>query len=178
MENAKVIAVSFPDMGGTIATANYLNRLQGIMTSSNTDQHFQGVQIWQADGKPMSGDIGKGATHATCELATRMLDYYQNIDGSSKNSNVGDIDFDSGKHFIQLAGGTNDYSSTVAATNGLDKRKGFGGYGFGGYARKSIVKKLLSIDEQSPGALVESFPEVFQECLEFAKNLVGSVKKG
>lgn len=47
--------------------------------------------IWQTDGRPMSGDIGEGTTHLTIKYAQKLM-----------NSNL--------KGFIQLAGGTNEYT--------------------------------------------------------------------
>ncbi|TVQ05973.1 MAG: 4Fe-4S ferredoxin [Leptolyngbya sp. DLM2.Bin27] len=47
--------------------------------------------IWQTDGRPMSGDLGKGTTHATIRLAQKILD--AGLPGH-----------------VQAAGGTNGYT--------------------------------------------------------------------
>ena len=60
-------------------------------------QLYQGIQpldlplIWQTDGRPMSGDIGKGTTHATIRFAQKVL----------RSGPPG---------FVQLAGGTNAHT--------------------------------------------------------------------
>jgi Fe-S-cluster-containing hydrogenase component 2 len=53
---AKVLSISFPSMGDD--TIPYLELLQSIITKSKSWDAFKGVQIWQTDGRPMSGDIG------------------------------------------------------------------------------------------------------------------------
>ena len=136
LTQAKVLAVSFPDMGNN--TIPYLETLQHIMVSHPAWNKFQGVQIWQADGRPMSGDIGKGTAHKSSNLATYVLSELQMkktmsatssaVDRGSASPSFGDdggdgivlpntqsqshglIDPASHKHFVQLAGGTNNYS--------------------------------------------------------------------
>ena len=171
LKNCKVIAISFPDMNEQ--TSLYLNKLQSIMTTSKYWNQFQGVQIWQADGRPMSGDIGKGTTHATCNLALSILNTYEK--NSITNSN--NINFNSKKHYIQLAGGANSYSADLSMQLGLMNRNGFGGYGFGGYARKYLSTYLQQIEEQEAGAKIENYPETLEICLNFANELVNSVRK-
>lgn len=163
---AKVIAVSFPDMGNN--TLEYINSLQNIMTSCEEYRDYKGIHIWQADGRPMSGDIGRGTTHATCSLALSLL--------SRASESSGYINFMSKRHFVQLAGGANDYSSTLSSELELSSMEGFGGYGFGGFARKHIFKYLTNLEADSPGALIEDFEEVLSPCLEFAQHVVNSVK--
>ena len=135
LTQSKVLAVSFPDMGNN--TIPYLETLQHIMVSHPAWNKFQGVQIWQADGRPMSGDIGKGTAHKSSNLATYVLSELQmkktmsastSADDSGGGGGDGDcgdggdgimlpnphshglIDTSSYKHFVQLAGGTNNYS--------------------------------------------------------------------
>ena len=127
LTRAKVLAVSFPDMGNN--TIPYLESLQSIMVSHPAWIKFQGVQIWQADGRPMSGDIGKGTAHKSSNLATFVLSELQvkktmNAATEGGDSSVGTvllpngksnhlIEITSRKHFVQLAGGTNNYSGWV-----------------------------------------------------------------
>lgn len=115
----------------------------------------------------MSGDIGKGTVHASTTLASKL------IKSSSKSVNLR-----TNKQFIQLAGGTNDYSVEVVKREGLMGATGFGGYAFGGYARKLISTYLNELDNRIPGALVENHPEILEKCNKFASNLVNIVKNG
>jgi hypothetical protein len=115
----------------------------------------------------MSGDIGKGTVHASTALASKL------IKSSSESVNLRN-----NKQFLQLAGGTNDYSVEVVKREGLMGAAGFGGYAFGGYARKVVSTYLNELDSKIPGALVENYPETLKKCNEFASNLVNIVKTG
>lgn len=194
LTKAKVLSVSFPNMGNS--TIPYLNALQSIISSRESWNHFEGVQIWQSDGRPMSGDIGKGTALKSSNLASYVLDELEStaavrrlVDGSEATvmadkehlrdvrNGVDYIDLFSGGHFVQLAGGTNDYSAEKALEEGLIGATGFGGFAFGGYARRSIGEILQDLEQSHPGSNVEDHPEVLQTCLDFAKRLVNSVKK-
>jgi Fe-S-cluster-containing hydrogenase component 2 len=70
--------------------------------------------IWQADGRPMSGDIGAGTTHATLKLAKKLID--MKLPGK-----------------IQLAGGTNQHTIPSLAS-----KFDIGGVAYGSYARTLI----------------------------------------
>lgn len=171
INHAKVIAVSLPNM--QTETIPYMSRLKEIMQSERDIWlQYSGVNIWQLDGRPMSGDIGKGATYPTCEFAKSFLEDIQQDSLLSINY----LDFTSEKHFIQLAGGTNDYSSTLAKNLRLDQMKGFGGYGFGGFARKQISILLQDLENLHHSAKIEDFPDEFNKCLIIAKQLVETVK--
>ena len=56
--------------------------------------------MWQTDGRPMSGDIGKGTTHAAIRLAQKVL--ASDVSG-----------------YVQLAGGTNQYTALKLKALGL-----------------------------------------------------------
>lgn len=165
LTNSKVLAVSFPDMDDN--TLPYLEKLQRIITSHESYNKFNGVQIWQTDGRPMSGDIGKGTVHASTTLASKLI---------KANSNL--INLHTHKQFLQLAGGTNDYSIEIVKREGLAGATGFGGYAFGGYARKVISSHLNELDCRFPGASIEDHPEILEKCFQFASNLVNIVKNG
>ena len=84
--------------------------------------------IWQTDGRSMSGDIGKGTTHAAISFADKVLQ--ANLPG-----------------YIQLAGGTNDH--TVEKLKQLQmlhqsnqKAKSVSGVAYGSYAR-AILSPVL-----------------------------------
>jgi hypothetical protein len=62
--------------------------------------------------------------------------------------------------FIQLAGGTNEHSAAFAAEASLTARPGFGGFAFGGYARK-MPSGLLRALEESEVLLCEFLSVIF-----------------
>jgi len=90
--------------------------------------------IWQTDGRSMSGDIGKGTTHAAISFAKKVLE--AQLPG-----------------YVQLAGGTNDY--TVSRLKQAKMLGRFGrqdcdrlpklvsGLAYGSYAR-SILSPTIS----------------------------------
>lgn len=170
MEKAQVLAVSFPDMGHD--TVPYLEKLQHILCSHPSWSSFKdrGVQIWQTDGRPMSGDIGKGTAHAAVGFGSRMLTELSCERGENE------IDLHQSRHFVQLAGGTNDYSVELARAQGTVERIGFGGFAFGGYARRDIGDVLRQLEDVRPGTHIEDHQTEFRWCLEFARSLVSKVK--
>lgn len=176
-----IIAVSFPDMGGSQTTMEFLGTLQHTMASHTSYTKFaeSGVHIWQTDGRPMSGDIGKGTVHASIALARSIL--AQSLGPSASiTSTDRRIHFDqtTNRHFVQLAGGTNLYSAFAVSQDPLLSRRpiGFGGYAFGGYARKSILHRFEQSDALINGGFIEDQPELLKETLQFAETLVQSVK--
>ncbi len=89
----KLIAVSCPDGEGIV---EYLRSLYEIMAP------LPCPLIWQTDGRPMSGDIGDGTTHAAIKLGQTVL--AAQLPG-----------------YVQLAGGTNGYTVTKLRELGLLK---------------------------------------------------------
>ncbi len=78
----QAVAISCPDGDGL---SDYLWALH------DTIAPLPCALIWQMDGRPMSGDIGAGTTHATIKLAQKVLAL--RLPG-----------------YLQLAGGTNHYT--------------------------------------------------------------------
>ena len=78
----KLLAISCTDGQNVV---NYLRSLYELISP------LPCPLIWQTDGRSMSGDIGKGTTHATISFAHKVLQ--ADLPG-----------------YIQLAGGTNDYT--------------------------------------------------------------------
>lgn len=181
LTNAKVLAVSFPDMGkDTIA---YLKDLQAAISNNKQWSEFRGIQIWQTDGRPMSGDIGKGTVHASAELASQILNHpcvlstgQEGCEEIRGGDEMNGLDFRSGRHFVQLAGGTNNYSGQTAREQGISSLTGFGGFAFGGYARKKLNILLGELERQEPGACIENKEVLWNECLDFAEDLIQTVK--
>jgi hypothetical protein len=79
--------------------------------------------VWQADGRPMSGDIGAGTTQATVRFAEKIL--AQGPPG-----------------FVQLAGGTNQATWPLVAKLNLPIH----GVAYGSYARKLLQPYLQNLD--------------------------------
>jgi Fe-S-cluster-containing hydrogenase component 2 len=84
LNQLKAIAISCPDGEGLI---NYLWALYDLMKPLPCEL------IWQTDGRPMSGDIGTGTTHAAIKLGQKVL--AAGLPG-----------------YVQLAGGTNNHTVT------------------------------------------------------------------
>jgi Fe-S-cluster-containing hydrogenase component 2 len=87
----KLLAISCPDAPDVI---DYLYTLHDLISP------LPCPLIWQTDGRPMSGDLGKGTTHAAIALAAKVL----------KAGLPG---------YVQLAGGTNSYTVTKLQTAGM-----------------------------------------------------------
>lgn len=110
----KLVSVSCPDDPGLVA---YLQDLYTLM------QPRPAALIWQTDGRPMSGDIGDGTTHAAIKLAQKVLS--AGLPG-----------------YVQLAGGTNGYTVEKLNTLGLLPVTGqptVAGVAYGSYARGLIL---------------------------------------
>lgn len=166
-ESARIVSVSFPDRAEL--TAYRLALLQDIMQSHTKGRRRDLVHVWQCDGRPMSGDIGNGTVHASISLAKKLL-----VENRRLLCDRG-IDFDSGRHFAQLAGGVNAHAPTVARREGLTGLVGFGGYAFGGFARKQLIqhfrdRKLLD--------LASLCRQTDDGAAQLAAAVVGSVRPG
>ena len=84
-QHLRLISTSCPDGDGLIA---YLKKIRALIAAA---QRSATNVMWQTDGRAMSGDIGKGTTHAAIRLAQKVL--ASDLDG-----------------YVQLAGGTNQYT--------------------------------------------------------------------
>ncbi len=102
--------------------------------------------IWQLDGRPMSGDLGKGATKSVICL-------WQNLREIMPPGP------------IQLAGGTN--AQTI---NDIDTRIGLAGIAFGGKARKLIQPFLIEAQNENKKLIDRS--KGWVQALKEAKALV------
>ncbi len=108
--------------------------------------------LWQTDGRPMSGDIGKGTTHAAIRYAQKVLN--AELPG-----------------YVQLAGGTNDY--TVSKLESLGLRQKIAGVAYGSYARSIIGPLLSGLETLSLG---QSPPESLWSAVNRAYHLVAEIK--
>jgi len=175
IEKAKILSVSLSDSKNSSdeELSFYLNNVERIIALHNCDG-FKGIRIWQVDGRSMTGDLGINTAHSSIKFAKKLLRYCsENYNSRTKPPNIL-----SNRHFVQVAGGTNMYSVGTAYKEGLYTYSGFGGYGFGGYARKHITAILLRLMEKSDSSsiCVEDHQLEFEQCLAFANALVSSVR--
>jgi Fe-S-cluster-containing hydrogenase component 2 len=119
----KLIAISCPDGDGMI---EYLWKLHNIIAP------LPCPLIWQTDGRPMSGDIGDGTTLAAVKLSQKVL--AAGLPG-----------------YVQLAGGTNDYTVAKLKALGLIKRSGF---------RVHRLGKVENDRSPSNSSLTTSYPSI------------------
>ncbi|QQE66292.1 hypothetical protein GFS31_29900 [Leptolyngbya sp. BL0902] len=146
----KLVSISCPDDPHLEA---YLQDLYAIMAPLDIPL------IWQTDGRPMSGDLGKGTTHATIRLAQKVL--ATNLPG-----------------YVQLAGGTNGYTASKLRELGLVRpdsstqmdysdgpttdptpaighhpQRRIAGIAYGSYARTLVMPILEKLEPTLPGLL-------------------------
>jgi Fe-S-cluster-containing hydrogenase component 2 len=180
VDRLKLIAISCPDGDGLI---DYLRTLYQIISP------LPCPLIWQTDGRPMSGDIGTGATRAAVKLGQKVL--AAQLPG-----------------YVQLAGGTNAHTVSKLRATRLMKEHGknflipdaqyIAGIAYGSYARvllSPILEQLetMQIDRalaipvaiaspaasaQIPGIThLEAFPELLWEAVSLAHSLVSQLKE-
>ncbi|CAL1413061.1 unnamed protein product [Linum trigynum] len=168
-ECLKLVAISLPYTGESAMSV--MNEMHSIM-----EPHLKCLNLWQLDGRPMSGDIGRGATRESIAFAVRLA--------AAKDRPLG---------FLQLAGGTNAHTADGLRKEGLfqttlgnsnDVRSVLaspssafiGGVAYGGYARKIVGRVLSSMPSQQGPSSIEDHPELLVEALGLALGLVGTVK--
>ena len=134
--------------------------------------------IWQTDGRSMSGDIGKGTTHAAIAFAEKVLQ--ANLPG-----------------YVQLAGGTNNYTVSKLQTALMLKQTNLGdlpnsrltnssvsGIAYGSYARSLLLPILEKLDNSpEPNQSMKQFfrqlehnTELLELATAKAKSLVNQIK--
>lgn len=150
-DRLQLLAISFPDHPDLIP---YLQTLRRILDP------LPCPLLWQTDGRPMSGDIGKGTTHAAIHLAQKVLE--ANLPG-----------------FIQLAGGTNGATVPKLQQLGLlsGDRSPIAGVGYGSYARRLLAAPLEAVMERSPPHL-EAHPHLLRAAIAQAVTLIRPLKAG
>lgn len=176
----KLLAISCPDGDGLM---DYLWALHDLIMP------LPCPLVWQTDGRPMSGDIGMGATRAAVKLSQKVL--AARLPG-----------------YVQLAGGTNDHTVMKLRDVGLLNEQGrrkdqdepvndiqnpkshVAGIAYGSYARvllSPILEKLeqpsgevadanlISLQNPSLGCLEES-PRLLWQAVATAHSLVSQLK--
>ena len=181
-DRLKVVAISCPD--GENLT-DYLHALYDLIAPINS------ALIWQTDGRPMSGDIGDGTTHAAVKLAQKVL--AAKLPG-----------------YVQLAGGTNSYTVAKLKAMGLLRKAGeawcggsvvgkknnfsppspppplppssISGIAYGSYARvllSSILEQLETKEVQKASVKAKTLEEdevLLWQAVELAYSLVSQLK--
>lgn len=179
VDRLKLVAISCTDGVGLI---EYLRKLYKIISP------LPCALIWQTDGRPMSGDLGVGATNAAVKLSQKVL--AAGLPG-----------------YIQLAGGTNDRTVEKLKMAGLLSAKEklhsdfVAGVAYGSYARvllSPILEKLETMHEyqaelartfqsknfseevpkNSKLIKLETTEELLWEAVSKADSLVSQIKRG
>ena len=164
----KLLAISCTDAANVV---DYLRSLYRLISP------LPCPLIWQTDGRSMSGDIGKGTTHATIAFARKILQ--AKLPG-----------------YIQLAGGTNDYTvdklkqAKILGRSHSSSIPKVSGLAYGSYARSilsSTIAKLETTELQPNQFLSNHQPmkqlikleqdrELLEQAVGTAKKLVSQIK--
>ncbi|HEY9751228.1 MAG TPA: LdpA C-terminal domain-containing domain [Allocoleopsis sp.] len=169
----KLLAISCPDGDGLI---DYLWSIYDTISPLTC------ALVWQTDGRPMSGDIGDGATRAAVKLGQKVL--AANLPG-----------------FVQLAGGTNRHTVEKLTSLGLlatqhSTDRHIAGVAYGSYARVLLAPILEQLEalalpvlvaEPIPGAIalavapsrslcLEDQPDLLWRAVDLAHSLVCQIK--
>ncbi len=164
----RLLAVSCPDGTDLI---DYLRGLHDTIRAS-----WRGPLVWQTDGRPMSGDIGAGTTHASVRLARKVL--ASGLPG-----------------YIQPAGGTNQHTASKLRSLGLlathtrgSASRCVAGVAYGSYARVQLAPVLARLATANTGngdagrmasaaeEALEAVPELLWQAVATAAALTEQVK--
>ncbi len=159
LTHLKILAVSCPDDEDVL---EYLSVLYSFM------KPLPCPLIWQTDGRPMSGDIGDGATRATIKYGERVL----------RSPLPG---------FVQLAGGTNRHTVPKLKEKGFlmrtfselkQEQPWISGVAYGSYARSLLtdIQTQLEALPQSSYHL-EDYPDLLGVGVDLAKQLITPLKR-
>ncbi|MEO1131956.1 MAG: LdpA C-terminal domain-containing domain [Cyanobacteria bacterium J06639_1] len=143
VDRLELVAASCGDGEGLEA---YLRDLEQLMQPRSP--HL----IWQIDGRPMSGDIGGGATRAAVRLAAKVAE--MRLPGS-----------------LQLAGGTNDSTAAKVRRAGIP----VAGIAFGSYARQ-LVADVCQAPLDLETFVLDRDDSPLQCALDRARTLVSDLK--
>jgi Fe-S-cluster-containing hydrogenase component 2 len=155
VKRLKILAISCPEQPDVL---DYLHFLDHLI------QPLPCPLIWQTDGRSMSGDIGKGTTHAAIRLAQKVLE--SDLPG-----------------YVQLAGGTNAHTlSKLKSLNLLDHSQSDGraiaGIAYGSYARSQLVPLLNELEKRDQTfPQLEQHPDLLWQAVAIAASLVTPLKK-
>jgi Fe-S-cluster-containing hydrogenase component 2 len=154
----KLLAISCPDSSELIP---YLRSIHATISATYYPRPLPFTLLWQTDGRPMSGDIGAGTTHAAIKLGEKVL-------GAQLPG------------YVQLAGGTNHYTVPKLRERQLlppTSTNHIHGVAYGSYARVLLSSMLDELDVRTdePGKL-EHHPDLLSSAVAIARELVGQLK--
>ncbi|HIK57223.1 MAG TPA: 4Fe-4S ferredoxin [Synechococcales cyanobacterium M55_K2018_004] len=148
VKQLKLVAISCPDGEGLV---EYLRSLYEIISP------LPCAVVWQTDGRPMSGDIGEGATRASVRLGQKVL--AAGLPG-----------------YVQLAGGTNRHTveklrqlgllspKAMGCSDGVDAATGIqpfvAGIAYGSYARTLLNPVLDALEQGGKAIAAPTLPPV------------------
>lgn len=154
----KMLSISCPDEEGVL---EYLSALYSLM------QPLPCPLIWQTDGRPMSGDIGDGATRATIKYGERVL----------RSPLPG---------FVQLAGGTNRHTVPKLKALGLLcehtttqnlSLQHISGVAYGSYARSLVMEIQTQLEAQPQSTYkIEDYPTLLYAGVNLVTRLISPLK--
>ena len=170
VKQLKVLAISCPIADGVI---EYLRSLYQLISP------LPCPLIWQTDGRPMSGDIGAGTTHAAVKYAQQAI--AAKLPG-----------------YIQLAGGTNSYTVDKLRSFGMLQQKSLNsgkskkkvaGVAYGSYARTLLNPIWERLEQDDPrytaikpnktlyfASALEEKSQLLQQAVALAQTLVNPLK--
>ncbi|MGB3200091.1 MAG: LdpA C-terminal domain-containing domain [Nodosilinea sp.] len=147
----KLVSISCPDHDQVVP---YLKHLYELMAP------LEMPLIWQTDGRPMSGDLGKGTTHAAIRLAQKILDaglpgHVQPAGGTngytvSKLLNLGLINNAPSASDLNVHpnGLVSPQSGGMASHGSVLVRNTISGIAYGSYGRSQVLPLLDAIDHE------------------------------
>lgn len=166
VHHLKLIAISCPDGEALI---DYIQSLYTLISP------LPCPVVWQTDGRPMSGDIGEGATRAALKLGQKVL-------GAGLPG------------YVQLAGGTNHSTVPKLRRLGLLSHRGDSNLGrttsrnpqeslpdsppqIAGVAYGSYARVLLSpLLDRLEGIGLEETPDLLWQAVDVASSLTAQLK--
>jgi Fe-S-cluster-containing hydrogenase component 2 len=159
LPHLKVLAVSCPDDEGVLEYLSVLYKLMQPLLPCPL--------IWQTDGRPMSGDIGDGATRATIQYGERVL--RSQLPG-----------------FVQLAGGTNRHTVPKLKARGLLRDRAttqnssldyISGIAYGSYARSLVMEIQTQLEAQPQSThRIEDYPNLLYAGIDLVAQLISPLK--
>ncbi|KAG8458063.1 hypothetical protein KFE25_012723 [Diacronema lutheri] len=160
-EHLTMLAVSTPQLGARMG--DEMAAMDALISSGGARADL--LRMWQLDGRPMSGDVGAGATVPAVELAAHV-------------SRARPLPFGDGRYFVSVAGGTNDRTVDVLRSRGLRSADGapplVHGVAYGSYARRRVGRVLAQLPDGVWA--IEEKPELLAQAVEVACALVQPLK--
>jgi Fe-S-cluster-containing hydrogenase component 2 len=187
VDRLKLLAISCPDGDGLI---DYLWALHKLITP------LPCPLVWQTDGRPMSGDIGIGATRAAVKLAQKVqragLPGYVQLAGGTNHHTVAKLKGAGLLNDWRLATGEESCSTPIPnPLSSIPNPQSYvAGVAYGSYARvllSPILDELenfngkevdanLASRPSPPHGHLEDFPDLLWQAVTIAHSLVSQLK--